>query len=124
MAGGTDLVIIEINEGHAKPDMVIDIKKLKELEYVRIDGELIRIGALTSFNMICQSPIIKEQVRVLYDAASKVGYRRSAGNHRRQFVDGVGGRRWGQRNDDAGGIGGVESQHGTRVMPPLSEFRW
>ncbi|MBP8864936.1 MAG: FAD binding domain-containing protein [Acetobacterium sp.] len=122
LAGGTDLVI-EINEGHAKPDMVIDIKKLKELEYVRIDGELIRIGALTSFNMICQSPIIKEQVRVLYDAASKVGSPQIrclgtiGGNLSTASVagDGV------SAMMTLGASVVLESQHGTRVMP-LSEF--
>ncbi|MEG2651277.1 MAG: FAD binding domain-containing protein, partial [Eubacterium sp.] len=36
IAGGTDLVI-EINDRWEKPDVVIDIKKLKELEYIRVE---------------------------------------------------------------------------------------
>ncbi len=72
LAGGTDIVI-EMNEGHTKPEVVIDIKKLKDLEYIRIDGDQIRIGALTTFSMIASEPVIKDRVQVLYQAASKVG---------------------------------------------------
>ena len=72
MAGGTDIVI-EMNEGHVKPDVVIDIKKLKDLEYIRIDGEQLRIGTLSTFAMIASHPVIQERVRVLCQAASKVG---------------------------------------------------
>lgn len=72
LAGGTDIVI-EMNEGHVKPDVVIDIKKLKDLEYIRIDGEQLRIGTLSTFAMIASHPVIQERVRVLCQAASKVG---------------------------------------------------
>ncbi|KNZ43618.1 FAD binding domain-containing protein [Acetobacterium bakii] len=72
LAGGTDIVI-EMNEGHVRPDVVIDIKRLKELEYIRIDGEQIRIGALSTFAMIASHPVIQERVRVLCQAASTVG---------------------------------------------------
>jgi len=72
LAGGTDIVI-EMNEDHTKPDVVIDIKKLKDLEYIRIEGDKIRIGALTTFAMISSNTVIQDRVRVLYEASSKVG---------------------------------------------------
>lgn len=35
VAGGTDIVL-ELNERHIKPAVVMDIKRLKELEYITI----------------------------------------------------------------------------------------
>jgi carbon-monoxide dehydrogenase medium subunit/xanthine dehydrogenase FAD-binding subunit len=72
VAGGTDIVI-ELNEGHANPDTVINIKRLKFLEYIRLDEGVLHIGALTTFDMISKSNLIKDKVRVLYDAARQVG---------------------------------------------------
>lgn len=72
LAGGTDLVI-EINDRWAKPEVVVDIKKLKELDYIVVDDEVVRIGALTNFTTIANHPYIREKVKVLYDAARQVG---------------------------------------------------
>lgn len=72
IAGGTDLVI-EINDRWEKPDVVIDIKKLKELEYIRVEENTIHIGALSTFTQIENHPFIRSHVRALYKAASQVG---------------------------------------------------
>ena len=49
VAGGTD-VIIELNERHKAPEHVIAIDKLSELRYIKEEGGLVKIGALTSFD--------------------------------------------------------------------------
>lgn len=72
LAGGTDIVL-ELNEGKINPAIVVNIKKLKELDYIKKEKEILRIGALTSFTSIVNDSFIKEHVKVLYTACSLVG---------------------------------------------------
>lgn len=72
LAGGTDLVI-ELNERKIKPAVIVDIKKLKELDYIKVENGVVSIGAITSFAAIAAHPLISEKVKILHTAAIQVG---------------------------------------------------
>ena len=73
LAGGTDL-LVRVKSRHIVPDVVIDIKSLPELNGgIRIIGQDVEIGALTTFSKISTDPIILEHFPALADAASEVG---------------------------------------------------
>lgn len=72
IAGGTDLVL-ELNERKANPAVVIDLKKLKELDYIRVEEGVVRIGALTTHAAIAADRQIEKYVRVLHEACRQVG---------------------------------------------------
>ncbi|MFH1935592.1 MAG: xanthine dehydrogenase family protein subunit M [Pseudomonadota bacterium] len=72
IAGGTDLVIrmkLKID----RPKHVIGITNIKELDYVRKEGSTIRIGALSKFSDLASESILRENIPILCEAASKIG---------------------------------------------------
>ena len=72
IAGGTDLTL-ELNEWKTQPAVVIDLKKLKELDYIKVENGVVRIGALTTHAEVAANDIIRENVHILYDACRQVG---------------------------------------------------
>lgn len=72
MAGGTDL-LIQIKKGKKRPEFVIDLKGIKEMDGILLDGDSIIIGALTPIRTIECSPIIKENIPLLAQGAEKLG---------------------------------------------------
>ena len=72
LAGGTDLVV-DMKIGRYKPKTIIDISGIKNLRYIVDENDKIRIGALTKIQDIVESPIIKEKLPVLAEAASMLG---------------------------------------------------
>lgn len=73
LAGGTDL-IVEMREGRARPEHLVDIKNLEELKGVAVsEGGLIVIGALTTLRVLERSAIIRDRLPILYDAVSQMG---------------------------------------------------
>lgn len=72
VAGGTD-VVLEFNERTIHPAVALDVTKLKELDYIRVDDEFVRIGAITTHAAIADHPYIKENVHVLAEACASVG---------------------------------------------------
>ncbi len=67
LAGGQSLVPL-LKGRYILPDYVINLKNLHELEYIRNDGDRIRIGALTIHRNLETSPIIKDKLPVLIEA--------------------------------------------------------
>ncbi len=70
MAGGTDLL------GEMKddilpeyPEVVVNIKTVPSLDYVRDDGRTLRIGALTRLEDIARDKIVKKRYTLLAEAA-------------------------------------------------------
>ena len=63
IAGGTDLVL-ELNEYKATPAVVIDLKKIKELNYIRVEDGVFRIGAMATHASLAADQAIKEKVRI------------------------------------------------------------
>ena len=72
IAGGTDL-IIELNEKIAKPEVVVDLKHVAELNYIKVENGVCHIGSMTTHGQIAADETIKKNVSILYDACRQVG---------------------------------------------------
>lgn len=72
LAGGTD-ILPNMKHRVELPSVVINIKKIPELNTIRQDNGVIRIGALTPLKKVYESPIIAENLSALSSAASSVG---------------------------------------------------
>lgn len=72
LAGGQSLVPL-MKLRLAKPTHVIDLNRIPDLNYVRTDGDSIRIGALTTHTEIENSEIIKRDSSLLAEAAATIG---------------------------------------------------
>jgi len=71
MAGGTDL-LAEIKEGTIEPDVVVDLKAIPGLAYIKKEKDAISIGALTTVAELADQPLIRQDYRVLHEAAKVV----------------------------------------------------
>jgi xanthine dehydrogenase YagS FAD-binding subunit len=71
IAGGVDLVPL-IKDEVIGPNVLVNIKTIPELAYIKEDAEGLKIGALTTLNDIEMSPIISSQYTVLAEAAHSV----------------------------------------------------
>jgi carbon-monoxide dehydrogenase medium subunit len=72
LAGGMSLVPA-MNLGIARPTAVISLNRVGELDYVRDDGNVVRIGAMTRHARIESDPVIAESFPLLARAASVIG---------------------------------------------------
>jgi CO/xanthine dehydrogenase FAD-binding subunit len=72
MAGGTDL-LVNIRAGKERPDVVIDIKRIEELNRIEVIDNTLRLGTTVTFNQIIENKIIKERITALYEAAEVMG---------------------------------------------------
>jgi len=72
VAGGTDLVP-SMKQGLFRPRVLIDLKGLRELDFIRFDRERgLKIGALTTISDLAASPVIAREFPVLHEAAKTV----------------------------------------------------
>jgi carbon-monoxide dehydrogenase medium subunit len=71
IAGGTDL-LTTMRRRVIRPRYIIDLKAIPGLDYIRRDGEILKIGALTTIHDIEISQIICAQFPVLAEAARKM----------------------------------------------------
>lgn len=72
VAGGTDMVI-KLNKKHTACTRVINLKKVKELNYIKEENGLIHIGAMTTHTQIAASPIVRDKATLLAEACGDVG---------------------------------------------------
>jgi CO/xanthine dehydrogenase FAD-binding subunit len=72
VAGATDLAL-ELRAAGERPDLLVDLSGLRDLAFIRRDGERIRVGALTTFAQLQHDPMISAGARCLASAASRVG---------------------------------------------------
>jgi len=73
VAGGTDLVV-SARQGKAPlPDSIVAIHRLAELRGVALDGDMLRVGALTIHEEIAEHTLVRERLTALADAAAVVG---------------------------------------------------
>lgn len=71
IAGGTDL-LVSMKHGLLAPKYLVNLKALRELDFVgERDGSL-RIGALTRLATLRETPAVRERFSVLAQAAEKV----------------------------------------------------
>jgi CO/xanthine dehydrogenase FAD-binding subunit len=67
LAGGTN-VIPDLRSGGIRPRLVVDLGRVKALDYIREGKNAIKIGALTSINRLRESAVIQKQVPLLWEA--------------------------------------------------------
>jgi carbon-monoxide dehydrogenase medium subunit len=71
MAGGTALLLM-IRYGIVRPAHVVSLERLDELRGIRRDGDVFRIGALTTHADLAASPDVRAHAPVLATAAGRV----------------------------------------------------
>lgn len=67
IAGGHSLIPM-MRLRLAQPECVIDINELAELDYIRVDGDVIAIGALTRHVTVLESAVLAEHYSIFRDA--------------------------------------------------------
>lgn len=72
LAGTTDL-FVELNFGTLKAQRFVDIWGLDELRGIELRGDTLVMGALASFTALIHSPLVKERLPMLVEAARLVG---------------------------------------------------
>ena len=72
IANGSDL-INRIQRREVSPTVIADLSGLSELNYVRKDGETIKIGALTTIADLAKSPVLDSRHEVFREVAGKFG---------------------------------------------------
>ncbi len=73
IAGGTDLVgTLKDNILRTYPATVINLKTVPGLDFIKEDGGLLKIGALTRLADIAANPVVKAKYTALAQAASRV----------------------------------------------------
>jgi len=73
IAGGQSLVPM-LNFRLLRPSVLVDINRIPDLAYVREDGGVIRIGALTRHHRLETSPVIARHFPVLTEAMAHVAH--------------------------------------------------
>lgn len=71
IAGGTDLIPL-LKENYIRPEILIDLKGLKEIYEIKIKNNFIRIGAGVTFADIIKSKTIKKYFPILWEASMTV----------------------------------------------------
>jgi CO/xanthine dehydrogenase FAD-binding subunit len=72
IAGSTD-AIIQLKDGSLQTNELLDISNLRELRYIRRDGSVVRVGALSTYSDIIDSPVLKSSCGMLVDACKTIG---------------------------------------------------
>lgn len=74
LAGGQSLIPM-LALRVARPEIMIDLGGIKELDYIREEGNVIAIGAMASKHAAGVSPLIESKQRLFHDATQLVGHR-------------------------------------------------
>jgi carbon-monoxide dehydrogenase medium subunit len=72
LAGGHSLLPL-MKLRFAAPEFLVDIMRIPELRYVRTEGDIVTIGALTRHHDLCIDPVINIEVPVLAHVAGLIG---------------------------------------------------
>jgi CO/xanthine dehydrogenase FAD-binding subunit len=73
LAGGTDL-LVQWRRGLVEPDLVVDIKRIPELERISFDpADGLLVGAAVSCANLCEHPGVRKAYPGLIDAVSIIG---------------------------------------------------
>lgn len=73
LAGGQSL-IPAMNFRVAQPAALVDLNRLSELDYVRVEADELRIGALTRQRRLERDPLIRRHARLLSEAAPHIAH--------------------------------------------------
>lgn len=73
VAGGTD-ALINMEQRLFTPQYVISLKGVSGLDYIDYDGQNgVRLGALVTIDSLNNSPVVREKLPILSQAAKEVG---------------------------------------------------
>jgi carbon-monoxide dehydrogenase medium subunit len=72
IAGGTDLVV-QARDGTRTEKLLVDITRIKDLDYIKKDKETVRIGCLATHARVAASAIIAQKGTALAEGASRLG---------------------------------------------------
>ncbi len=72
LAGGTDL-IVQMKLRRIEPKYIVNIKKIPNLRYIKVEDGKVRIGTLTKLRDIEKSDVIKKYFPALYEAVRHMG---------------------------------------------------
>lgn len=72
LAGGTDL-IDQVRVGRLKPDLLVDVKKIAELNRLEVTADGLHLGAAVSCARIAAHDAIREQYSALWDSSQIIG---------------------------------------------------
>jgi CO/xanthine dehydrogenase FAD-binding subunit len=72
LAAGTDIVPM-LRDGALKNVRLVDIRNLKELDYIRVEDGLMRIGAMTTHQSIAESDLVQKYIPALATACAQIG---------------------------------------------------
>lgn len=72
LAGGTDL-IDHVRTGRLEPDLLVDVKKIEELNVLELNGDGLRLGAAVPCYRIYGTPEISQQYAALTDSCRIIG---------------------------------------------------
>ncbi len=73
LAGGQSLVPL-LNFRLARPDRLVDVNGVTELDYIRLENGTLRIGAITRHSALERSAEVAERVPLLTEAVRLVGH--------------------------------------------------
>ena len=73
IAGGTDLMVALTGELGEPPASLVDLWAIDALRGISIDGPALVLGALTTYTDIRRSPLCREHVPALVEAAATIG---------------------------------------------------
>ena len=72
LAGGQNLLVL-LKQRRIKPKYLIDIKGLSEMEYIRDEDDVLKLGALTTHRAIETSNLVRERLPMLAELEQEVG---------------------------------------------------
>ncbi len=73
LAGGTDLMVQLTGEIGPVPERVLDLWQLDELRGIRVAGQALDLGALTTYSELRRSAACREHAPALVEAAATIG---------------------------------------------------
>ena len=72
LAGNTDVIPL-MKRGLLAPECVVDITKIPDMSYIRVEDSVLKLGALTTIETIRKSPLIEQNYRALHMASEEMG---------------------------------------------------
>jgi carbon-monoxide dehydrogenase medium subunit len=73
LAGGQSLVPM-LNLRLAAPEVLVDLNRVPGLDYIRAEGDVLAIGAMTRHRTVVTSALVADRLPLLARAASVIGY--------------------------------------------------
>jgi xanthine dehydrogenase small subunit len=73
IAGGTDVMVDLAARGAIAAEPLLDLSGIDELRGIRLEGDVLEVGALTTYMELRRSPLVQERLPALGEVAAAVG---------------------------------------------------